>query len=157
MKQLILLLLLAAVCPSLLAEGKPSTTEAKKVIDFYLNGQGQGVVLTESKVCADVSKEGANKYECVSEKDPASLAAGEAAYLWMSYMVPENTSEQKIVIKFEKDGEAKITKDFTVSGSLRYRAWRMFRLHSAGDWTAKIYHESRESSEMIGSQDFKVM
>ena len=67
-KTIIITLFVAALIPWFAgAQEIPSPDEAFKVIDFYMNGKGNGMVLMESKVCKDIHREGSLKYECKNE------------------------------------------------------------------------------------------
>lgn len=134
----------------------PSGEEVKRVMDFYRTGQGQGVVLSEAKLCTEVVAEGENKNECGTDITAQGATKGSPVYFWMSFMVPEG-DEAKIVIKFEEGGKTHFSKSFTVSGSLRYRSWRRIQFPKTGEWTAKIYQEKEgQEPTLVGSKAITV-
>jgi len=142
---------------SAVAAEVPTSQEVKKVLDFYYDGKGLGVVLIEAKMCRDIEREGDQKNECSGQ-----IAAGEAitkdeaAYLWMSYMVPSGDEKQKIIVQFDNGGVTRSVKDMEVSGSLRFRTWRKVVFDRAGQWTAKIVHDKPEGAVELGQISFNV-
>lgn len=146
------LMLLASTATAAL----PSSEEVKKVMDFYRQGQGQGVVMPEIMLCDDVVREGEKKNECANDIQASGAARGQSVYLWMSFMVPEG-DDARIVVEFEEGGTVHYKKDFTVSGSLRYRAWRTMRFPRTGEWTAKVYQDRGEQRTALGSYSIKVV
>ena len=69
MKRIICALAVASFCtsPSILAQDKPTPAEARKVIDYYFNGKGQGAIPMDYKLCKEISQQGDMKNECVAE------------------------------------------------------------------------------------------
>ncbi len=143
----------------LVAQDIPSVEEAQKVLDFYYNGKGNGIVLVESKICRDIYKEGNNKYECKDDliefgeiKDTNSapesfhkIQNGEAIYVWMNYLVPMG-AEEKIFLNYNLDGVTRrVSSKYSVKGALRYRTWSKFTPPSKGDWEIKIFFDSEDN------------
>lgn len=156
MKKAIFALLTALLSFSVYAVEMPTTAEAKKVLDFYYEGQGMGVVLIDSKWCTEVEKEGDNKNNCKDEVNPASVQTDQELTLWMAFLVPSDDPEQHIIIQFEHNGIARMVKDVTVSGSIRYRTWRSVKFNKAGDWTVKIVHEKGDDVRILSTQTVTV-
>lgn len=138
------------------ATGKPTSEEAKRFLDFYYHGRGKGTVLMEMKVCKEIEPEGDNKNECVDEVSASSLVKEKSYYFWMSYLTPENDEINDIAVQFNQGGETKSAKELSVSGSIRYRTWKMFTPRSAGDWEIKVVRGKGDKAETLGSLNVKV-
>lgn len=134
---------------------QPAGDEVRKVMEFYRHGQGQGIVMSETRLCADIVREGENRNECDMDLEATGAAKGQPVYLWMSFMVPEG-DEARVRIDFEQGGTTHYKKDFSVSGSLRYRAWRRMKFPRSGEWTAKVYQDLGDKSVLLGSKTFQV-
>ena len=135
----------------------PTSSEVKKVLDFYYNGQGAGVVMIDSRVCRDIHREGDQKNECsgeISGQEP--VTKGDTVYLWMAFMIPSGDEKQKILVQFENGGVTRMVKNLEVSGSLRFRTWRKLAFDRTGEWTAKIVHDAESGAKELGSKTFTV-
>mgnify|MGYP001546099845 CR=1 FL=1 len=165
-KTIITTLFVAALIPWFAgAQEIPSPDEAFKVIDFYMNGKGNGMVLMESKVCKDIHREGSLKYECKNEiiefgemqSDGSAppifhkIKKGDSFYVWMSYLVPVG-AEEYYFIRYNFGGETKYTsKKSKVSGSHRYRSWKKFTPKTVGAWEVEVFHDSTAGPIKISS------
>ncbi|MCK4866202.1 MAG: hypothetical protein KAT06_12365 [Gammaproteobacteria bacterium] len=156
MKKLILLTCSIMMSFSAYAVDVPSSAEAKKVLDYYYNGQGQGVVLIESKLCSEIDKEGDNKNNCADNINPVSVQKGQNLNLWMAFLVPNNDPVQNIIIQFEHNGIARMVKDVKVSGSVRYRTWRKVSFSKTGNWTVKIIHDKGDDVQLLDTLSITV-
>uniref|UniRef100_UPI0026EA56CB hypothetical protein n=1 Tax=Thiohalomonas denitrificans TaxID=415747 RepID=UPI0026EA56CB len=150
------LLFLLAATFSLSAAAKPSPESAREVIDFYFNGQEQGIVLVDVKLCADVYSEGESKNECKDELQPNALEKGQSFMLWMAFMVPADMDPQKVTMHFNHKGEDLDVKTASAASSLRYRTWRKVTLDRSGDWTLKISHDNGSDIELLKELNIKV-
>ncbi len=110
MKKIICALAVTSLCGAMaaMAQDKPSPEEARKVINYYFNGKGQGVIPMEYKLCKEISKTGEAKNECVSEISNKTIAKGEEAYLWMNFLVPAG-EKSKILLKYYSKGKVRNT------------------------------------------------
>lgn len=127
---------------------KPSKEAVASVIDFFYNGQGQGVVLAQADLCGEIPAEGENRYECVDKVSPNALRSGTTYNLRMVYLVPQGDQIDNIQVEYNHDGETTKTDQVDVSGSLRYRTWTAFTPREAGQWTIRITHEGDLLQEM---------
>lgn len=138
------------------APEKPSADAAASVIDFYYNGQGQGVVLATVQICNEVPTEGENKYGCVDELSPNALRTGTSYALRMVYLVPEGEEIDDILVQYNRGGVTRDTDSVSVSGSIRYRTWEVFTLRDPGDWTIKILCDAPDGVEVLRELTLKV-
>lgn len=138
------------------AQDKPASDAARKVIDYYFHGQGQGVVPMEYKFCQEVAQEGANKNECVSEIPPNTLKKGQEAYLWMSFLVPSG-DEPKILLQYSRDNMVRDTDNFSLRGAVRYRTWKRVPTSTAGEWNVNLVQEMADSDLEIGKLKYSVV
>lgn len=156
MKKIIFLICSVMVSYSAYAVDVPSSAEAKKVLDYYYKGQGQGVVLIESKLCAKIDKEGDNKNNCADSLSPTSLQTKQKLNLWMAFLVPNNDPAQNIIIQFEHNGIARMVKNVQVTGSVRYRTWRKVSFNKTGNWTVKIIHDKGDDVQVLETLNITV-
>jgi len=157
MKKIGMTIVLSLFMLSASAVEKPTAAEVKKVLDFYYQGQGQGVVLIESMFCREVATSGENKNECI---DPplsnTSISKGETVNLWMAYMIPNKDEKQNIIIQFEQGSITRMVKDIQLGGSFRYRTWRKVKLNRAGEWTIKIILDQGNNSSLLATRKLTV-
>lgn len=152
------------------AQSIPSADEAFRVINYYYHGKGLGVVLAESRICQDIHKHGAAKYDCKNEiiefgplKADGSppdvihrVELGQSVYVWMSFLVPLGV-EKEIYLEFNHGGETKRTSGhLSIKGALRYRTWSKFTPEETGDWEVKIFVDNEIVPELIGTFDLIV-
>lgn len=156
MKKVLLIASSLVLSLSAFAADVPTSAEAKKVLDYYYKGQGQGVVLIENKLCENIDKEGDNKNNCADTLSPASLKVKQKLNLWMAFLVPNNDPVQNIIIQFEHNGIARMVKDVKVSGSVRYRTWRKVSFSKAGNWTVKIIHDKGDDVQLLDTLNLVV-
>ena len=128
---LLLLLPLAAA-----AQEAPSAESVVDVVDFYYGGDG--VVLYQAQICEDVPTEGDNKYGCVGETEPSDVKTDTQYRLRMVYLVPQEQSYDNILVQYNRGGITRATDEVSVSGSIRYRTWKVFSFDEPGDWTIKV-------------------
>ena len=123
---------------------KPSSDEAKAFIDFYYNGQGAGVVLADMKICREVVEN-----ECSGEVAIDSRKKNEKYVLWMMYVVPKDDKIEGLIIQFNQGGLTRFTREASVSGSVRYRTWRSFKLNQTGVWEIKVLQDKGTEVETL--------
>jgi len=143
--------------PSLaMAQEKPTAEEARKVINYYFNGKGQGVVPMEYKFCQEVSLKGENKNECVSEFSAKSLKKGQEAYLWMNFLVPAG-EDAKLLLQYSRNNMVRDTSNVSLGGATRYRIWKRIPTTTAGDWKIKLVQEMVNSDLEVGQLEYSVV
>jgi len=147
------LLFAALLLVPALSMAEPTAEETMKVLDHYWNGSTP--ILVEYKFCADIAKEGDNKNECAGEVNPQSIAKDAQVYLWMNYMVPQNTSHD-ISILLNRNGRPEKTRNFTITGSLRYRTWTALPTGKDGEYTVQIDREVNDNYTTMKSLKYKV-
>jgi len=135
------------------AQEKPSPQEARRFLDFYYNGQGQGVVLAEAKICSDVPREGERQFECVGEVAPNAVRTGTDYYLRMVYVVPRGVEDETILVQYNHQDVTRAVDEVTVSGSIRYRTWTQFNLSQAGTWQFQIMRDAGAEVEELRTLD----
>jgi len=159
------LILLCFISLQSFAQAPPTPDEAFRVVNFFYQGKGYGIVLTESKICRDIYKSGPAKYECqneIIEFGPLNadgsppeifhrITPDESVYIWMSFLVPQG-AEEKVYLRFNLAGETKRTSsELTVKGALRYRTWTRFTPTERGDWEIEIFHDQEIGPQLLGS------
>ncbi len=142
--------------PSLaMAQEKPTSAEARKVINYYFNGKGQGVVPMEYKFCQKVSLKGENKNECVADLSAESLKKGQEAYLWMNFLVPAG-EEAKLLLQYSRNNRVRETSNASLGGATRYRIWKRIPTATAGNWKIKLLQEMANSDLEVGQLEYSV-
>ena len=144
--------LLLAVLSS--AYAKPDATQVKDVIDFFYNGQGQGIVLADVKLCEDVYTKGEQKNECMAEL--SALKEGDAATIWMMFMVPHDVKPQTIMLQLNHGGMTMSVERAEIRSAVRYRTWRQVKLDRPGEWKVKIFHDKGDAVELMKEFTVKV-
>jgi len=138
-----------------MAQEKPSPEEARKVINYYFNGKGQGVIPMEYKLCKEISKVGDAKNECVAEVSKKTIAKGEEVYLWMNFLVPAG-EESKILLQYSRKGKVRNTSNISLGGATRFRTWKKIPTARTGDWKVTMVQELESSDMEIGHLEFSV-
>lgn len=139
-----LLLLLLLAFTNIHAQTKPTPETTLAVLNFYFNGQGQGVILADMKVCKTIEEN-----ECVENIPANSLKKDEQYMIWMMYVVPRGDEVKDIIVQFNQNGITRFTKDVSVSGSIRYRTWKSFSLNRVGEWEIKVFHDKEDGIEVL--------
>ena len=124
---------------------KPSSNAAKSVIDFYFNGQGNGVVLADIQICIEVIDN-----ECQNPINPAMLQVDTAYKIWMMFIVPQGESIDTLSIQFFREGNLAYSRELAVRGALRYRTWRAFTPTEPGRWEIRVFDNRGIEIETVG-------
>lgn len=155
MKKIFSTLIILISCTNLYAGEMPSSAEAAKVLDFYYHGQGKGVILMETKFCSSIGKTGAEKNECTDDLNNAPTK-GEQVNFWMTYLVPKDEKDIKIIIQFEQGGITRMVKNIVLSGSIRFRTWRKIKFSKTGNWAIKIIQEMGDNTKILKEMKINV-
>lgn len=158
MKKIICTLAISLLCAPFVttAQDKPTPQEARKVISYYFNGKGMGVVPMEYKICKEISQQGEMKNECVSEISDKKIAKGEEAYLWMNFLVPAG-EESKILLQYSRKDQVRDTSNIVLGGATRYRTWKKIPTTTPGKWKVKMIQEMSDKDLDIGQLEFSVV
>jgi len=157
-KKIIFVLAVTSLCGSLavMAEEKPTPAEARKVINYYFNGKGQGAVPMDYKLCKEISQQGDMKNECVAEIADKKVAKGEDAYLWMNFLVPAG-EKSKILVQYSRNDKVRNTSNISLGGATRFRTWKKIPTGTAGDWKISLIQELENGDVDIGQMKFSVV
>ena len=134
-----------------LAQAKPSPAEIKKVLGYYYGSTNDAVVVVDTRLCSDVATQGENKNECTATISSSAIEVGQPSFLWMNFFVPAKAGEQKILVQFNQNGVTRMTRQLTVSGSVRFRTWKKFALDRPGKWSVKILQDKQTGVEELAS------
>jgi len=158
MKKMIYILAVASLCVpfAALAQDKPTPEEARKVINYYFNGKGQGVIPMEYKLCKEISQKGDMKNECITEISDKKIAKGEDAYIWMNFLVPAG-DESKILLQYSRKNMVRNTSNVSLGGATRFRTWKKIPTGTAGDWKVNLIQELDNADVDIGQVEFSVL
>ena len=158
MKKTICAFAIAAVCSSfaVMAQDKPTPAEARKVIEYYFNGKGQGAIPMDYKLCKKIAEQGEMKNECVAEIADNKVGKGEEAYLWMNFLVPAG-EESKILVQYSRNDKVRNTSNISLGGATRYRTWKKVPTGTAGDWKIMMVQEMENGDLDIGQMSFSVV
>ena len=117
----------------------PAADAVRDTWNYFYKGQGQGPVLVDAKLCTEVGKEGANKFDCVTEVPAEGIKANSTVMVWQSYLVPQGDSIEDLMVQVKQGNVVRETKDVKVKGEgWRSRQWTGVRLSKAGDWSIVI-------------------
>ncbi len=129
-----------------LAQAKPSSAEIKKVLEYYYGSTSDAVVVVDTRLCSDVATKGERKNECTATISSTAIEVGQPSFLWMNFFIPAKAGEQKILVQFNQNGVTRMTRQLTLSGSIRFRTWKKFALDRPGQWSVKILHDKPEGT-----------
>jgi hypothetical protein len=143
--------------PSIIwAQEKPTSVEVKKVVDYYYQGKGQGVILMAQKLCAQIYEEGPLKYECQEEITGGQIQKDREVFLWMNYLVPTG-DKTEIIIHFKRNNKVRSVSNFELPGALRYRIWKKIPTDKIGDWQVDIIQEMEDTDLNLGDLQYSVI
>ncbi len=157
MKKIGLLFFLLLCLPSiLLAQERPTPAEAKKVVDYYYQGKGQGAVLVAHKLCAKIYEEGPYKYECQEIITGEQIEKDREVFLWMSYLVPAG-DQPDIIIHFKRNNKVRGVINLALPGAMRYRTWKKIPTEKIGDWQISIIQELADTDLKLEELKYSVI
>lgn len=156
MKRTALLSLALVLSAFVQAHAKPDAKQVKDVIDFFYQGQTEGVVLADVKLCEDVYTKGEQKNECMAELSDNALKEGDAATVWMMFMVPHDVKPQSIMLQLNYGGMTMSVERAEIKSAVRYRTWRQIKLDRPGEWKVKIFHDKGDAVELMKELTLKV-
>ena len=123
----------------------PSAEAVRDTWNYFYKAQGQGPVLVDAKLCTEVGKEGANKFDCVTEVPAEGIKANSTVMVWQSYLVPQGDSIEDLMVQVKQGNVVRETKDVKVKGEgWRSRQWTGVRLSKAGEWKIVILRGDQE-------------
>jgi len=134
-----------------LAQAQPSPAEIKKVLEYYYGSKDDAVVVVDTRLCSDVATKGENKNECTATVSSSAIEVGQPSFLWMNFFVPSQAGEQKILVQFNQNGVTRMTRQLTLSGSIRFRTWKKFALDRPGKWSVKILQDKQAGVKELAS------
>jgi hypothetical protein len=139
-----------AAAPTGAPVNKPSADAVKGTWDYFYRGQGQGPILIEAKLCTEVAREGANRFECIAEVDPsAGIKANTNVMVWQAYLVPQNDTYEDVQVQVKQGDTVRETKDVKLKGEgWRARQWTGVRLNKPGTWTVNVIRGGQTLKEI---------
>ena len=111
----------------------PPAKMVKEVVDYFYEGQTEGPILTDAKLCKTVKS-----FICEEPADPKAFTAGEPVRTWMQFFVPKGASYDDIVVEYKHEGVPRNLASHNVEGSIRYRLVDSYKLNKVGKWTITI-------------------
>lgn len=152
MKRMRILAMVAVlVAAPAMAQEKPTAAEARKVMNYYFDGN-EGAILLAHSLCLKMGAEkGPDKNNCVETVAPESIQKGQKATLWMNYLIPQNTKAE-ILISFSRNGKVRRTETVGLSGATRYRTWVKLPTDKVGQWSVSVTQELDNTD--LGLADF---
>ena len=115
------------------AVAAPTAKMVKEVVDYYYNGQEEGPILTEAKLCKRVKK-----FECTEMINPDSVTKGETINVWMMFFVPKGASYDDILVEYKHEGIPRRLTPHKIESSIRYRLVDKNSVDKPGDWTITV-------------------
>jgi len=111
----------------------PTSKMVKEVVDYFYEGQADGPILTDAKICRTVKS-----LNCEEPADPKAFTAGEPARIWMQFFVPKGATYDDIIVEYKYEGVPRNLASHKVEGSIRYRMVDSYKLNKIGKWTITI-------------------
>jgi hypothetical protein len=117
----------------------PTPEEAKKVFDFLEKGAGQGIVVVDAKLCADVPAKGDHHAECVDEFT-GEIPSGTKVNVWLELAIPKGDTVADLTAQIQENGTVRETKDIHKldGGAFLQRTWTAFTARKPGTWTVVL-------------------
>ena len=78
------------------AMAAPTSKMAKEVVDYFYEGQTEGPILTNAKLCKTVKS-----LSCEEPADPIAFISGEPVRIWMQFFVPKGASYDDIIVEYK--------------------------------------------------------
>lgn len=152
---IVLVVMLTLSVPTAMAQDRPSGEEVRKVVDYYYNGQGRGVILADHFLCTEVALEGEAKNDCRVRHELPAVAQGAEMLLWLNFLVPSG-DEAEILVLFSRKGRVRSTAPIAVKGAIRYRTWKKIPTAKAGDWQVTVLQELGEEDLELTTFNYRV-
>ena len=115
------------------ATAAPKAQIVKEVVDFFYNGEKEGPVLTDAKLCKNVES-----MNCKEMLDLNSISMGDPLKVWMQFFVPKGAIYDDIFVEYKHEGMPRHLKAHKVEGSIRYRVVDTHKPDKPGNWTITI-------------------
>jgi hypothetical protein len=81
------------------AMAAPPAKTVKDVVDYFYNGQEEGPILTDAKLCKSIKA-----LECETAIDPKAVALGDVINVWMQFFVPKGAAYDDIIVEYKHEG-----------------------------------------------------
>ena len=115
------------------AMAAPTAKMVKEVVDYYYNGQKEGPILTEAKLC-----KGIKNVECTETLESNKVKKGDAINVWMRFLVPKGVSFDDILVEYKHEGIPRRLTPHKIESSIRYRLVDKNSVDKAGNWTITV-------------------
>lgn len=156
MKKLLIIAAILMFIPGLtFALDKPSSNDAKRVMDFYNNGKGLGAILVDYSMCQEMGKDEANKNDCAVLLNGNDIKIDDEIYLWMNFMIPVDDMAS-ILITYTRNNRIRKTQEITLKSAFRYRTWKKIATDKPGKWTINISQELGQEDIDLGTLTYTV-
>jgi hypothetical protein len=137
-KKITLMLLTVAFCILAIfgfssAVAAPKAGVVKEVVDYFYNGQEEGPILVESKLCKTIKS-----LNCEEGMDSSVISIGEPVKVWAQFFVPKDAIYDDIFVEYKHEGVPRHLKARKVEGSIRYRFIDTYKPDKIGKWTITI-------------------
>jgi hypothetical protein len=126
----------------------PEAEKVREVVDYFYNGQKEGPVLIDSKLCKTIKG-----LECQDQIEQNTISLGEPVKVWMQFFVPKGGMYDDIFVEYKLNGMARSLEAHKVEGSIRYRLVNTYKPDKVGDWTVTI----KRGSKSLKMLSFKVI
>lgn len=126
----------------------PDAEKTREVVDYFYNGQKEGPILIDSKLCKNIKG-----LECQDRLEANTLSMGETLKVWMQFFVPKDELYDDIFVEYKHNGIPRNLQTHKVEGSIRYRLVNAYKPDKTGDWTVTI----NRGSKKLNTLNFKVI
>ncbi len=111
----------------------PPAKNVREVVDYFYNGQAEGPILTDAKLC-----KGIKALECEAAVDPKAVTQGDVLHVWTQFFVPKGAMYDDIIVEYKHEGVPRHLNSRSIEGSIRYRVVDKFKPDKPGKWTITI-------------------
>lgn len=130
------------------AMAAPEAKNIREVVDYFYNGQKEGPVLTDSKLCKSIKG-----VKCQDQLESNTISMGEPVKVWMQFFVPKGDLYDDIFVEYKHNGIPRNLQAHKVEGSIRYRIVDTYKPDKIGGWSVTI----KRGSKSLKMFNFKVM
>jgi hypothetical protein len=126
----------------------PDAKAIREVVDYFYNGQKEGPVLTDSKLCKNIKD-----LDCQDQSELNNISMGEPVKIWMQFFVPKGGTYDDIFVEYKQNTTPRNLQAHKIESSIRYRLVDVYKPDKIGDWTVTI----KWGSKILKTLNFKVV
>ena len=127
----------------------PPRDEIRRSLDYYFNGKNSPPALVDFIPClkVDIQKSSETYSQCL-EIAKNSVPLYTRINLWTMWYLPQGSEYEGVILQVFWGEQLRLTEDYRLKTSGRFRTWRTVNLNRKGTWTFKIVQGSQEMDSL---------